>query len=119
MLGVCRSLFPICPAMLPPITISRMMPEARVAPSVAPAEGSRIARELYGLNVAVCALPGEYDDNFHLVTADSHSFVLKVMHPAREESFVDMQCHALTHLVERAPHIALPRVVANREGKQF
>ncbi|MGB9436052.1 MAG: phosphotransferase, partial [Candidatus Acidiferrum sp.] len=96
-----------------------MMPEARVAPPLAAADASRIARDLYGLAAEVRSLPGEYDDNFHLLTSDSRAFVLKIMHPAREESFVDMQCRALTHLAERVPHLALPRVIPTAHGQLF
>jgi 4-aminobutyrate aminotransferase-like enzyme/Ser/Thr protein kinase RdoA (MazF antagonist) len=94
-----------------------MMPEARVAPPLTPADASRIANSQYGLEATARPLPGEYDDNFHLQTSDSRAFVLKVMHPAREESFVDMQSHALSHLAARAPHLALPRVIPNLEGR--
>jgi len=87
------------------------MPEARVAPPLTPAEASRIARDLYGLAATARALPGEYDDNFQLRSSDARSFVLKVMHPVREESFVDLQCRALLHLAASAPHLALPRVI--------
>ena len=88
-----------------------MMPEARVAPPVSIEEAERIARELYLLDSQVKLLPGEYDDNFHLTSRDGREYVLKVMHPVREESFVDMQCRALVHLAERAPHVVLPRVL--------
>lgn len=95
------------------------MPEARVAPPPAPAEAHRIARELYDIEASVRALPGEYDDNFLLETADARAFVLKIMHPEREESFVDMQCHALTCLAQRAPQLILPRVIPTNEGRSF
>ena len=96
-----------------------MMPEARVDPPLAPSDASRIARNLYGLEATSRSLPGEYDDNFHLLASDARSFVLKVMHPSREESFVDMQCCALTHLAGRAPHLALPRVIPTTQGQLF
>ena len=41
------------------------------------------------------------------------------MHPAREASFVDMQCQALRHLAERCPHITLPRVIPAKNGELF
>jgi 4-aminobutyrate aminotransferase-like enzyme/Ser/Thr protein kinase RdoA (MazF antagonist) len=88
-----------------------MMPEARVAAPLTSDVAARIAREVYGLTAAIRVLPGEYDDNFHLQAADSREFVLKMMHPAREDAFVDMQCRAFTHLAGRAPHLALPRVI--------
>jgi 4-aminobutyrate aminotransferase-like enzyme/Ser/Thr protein kinase RdoA (MazF antagonist) len=96
-----------------------MMPEARVAAPVTSAGASRIALDLYGLKATAHPLPGEYDDNFHLRTSDSQGYVLKIMHPAREESFLDMQCRALLHLAERAPHLELPRVVPTRTGELF
>jgi 4-aminobutyrate aminotransferase-like enzyme/Ser/Thr protein kinase RdoA (MazF antagonist) len=96
-----------------------MIPEARVAPPLSLAEASRIARQLYGLNASARALPGEYDDNFHLQIFDSRAFVLKIMHPAREDAFVDMQSRALTHLAVRTPQLALPRVIPAADGRLF
>ena len=96
-----------------------MLLEARVTQPTTEAQAVRLARELYGLETSARALPGEYDDNFHLTSAAGHAFVLKVMHPAREHSFLDLQCRALTHLAQRAPHLPLPRVKANRSGELF
>ncbi len=97
----------------------RMMPEARVAPPLALAEAVRVARERYGLECSARSLPGEYDDNFHLITKDSATYTLKIMHPAREESFVNMQCCALAHLAKQAPQLQLPRVIPVRNGEQY
>ena len=96
-----------------------MLLEARVAQQVAEAEAARLAREVYGLEANARALPGEFDDNFHLTTADGRAFVLKVMHPAREPSFIDLQCKALAHLSERAPQLPLPRVLPNRSREFY
>src|SRR5438552_4894557 len=96
-----------------------MLLEARVTQPTTEAQAVRLARELYGLETSARALPGEYDDNFHLTSAAGQAFVLKVMHPAREHSFIDLQCRALTHLAQRAPHLPLPRVKPNRSGALF
>jgi 4-aminobutyrate aminotransferase-like enzyme/Ser/Thr protein kinase RdoA (MazF antagonist) len=96
-----------------------MLLEARVAHRVTEAEATRLAGEIHGLEASARALPGEYDDNFHLTGADGRAFVLKVMHPAREPSFIDLQCKALVHLAERAPQLPLPRVLPNRRGEFF
>src|SRR6266446_1578316 len=107
-----------------------MLLEERVAQPTTETEASELARELYGLDVTAKSLPGEYDDNFHLTLPRSNprttqeesaaaGFVLKVMHPARERSFIDMQCRALQHLAERAPQLTLPRVILNRKGEAF
>src|SRR5215472_6442547 len=61
-----------------------MLLEARVRDGITEAEATRLAREIYGLDVRARALPGEYDDNFHLTAGEGRAFVLKVMHPARE-----------------------------------
>jgi 4-aminobutyrate aminotransferase-like enzyme/Ser/Thr protein kinase RdoA (MazF antagonist) len=103
-----------------------MLLEERVARATTEAEAVALARELYGLSVAAKALPGEYDDNFHLTTLDkvgedgeAAGFVLKVMHPARERAFIEMQCRALQYLAARAPQLTLPRVHLSRKGEAF
>jgi 4-aminobutyrate aminotransferase-like enzyme/Ser/Thr protein kinase RdoA (MazF antagonist) len=50
---------------------------------------------------------------------EGSSFVLKVMHPAREESLIDLQCRALQHLAQRVPHLNLPRVCLTKNGEAF
>jgi len=96
-----------------------MLLEARVEHPTTEAEAVRIAHELYGLDASARALPGEYDDNFQLTATNGRSYVLKVMHPARERAFIDLQCQALRHLAQRAPQLALPRVIPNRSGQLF
>jgi 4-aminobutyrate aminotransferase-like enzyme/Ser/Thr protein kinase RdoA (MazF antagonist) len=96
-----------------------MIPEARVTQTVTESEAAQLARKIFSLDVSAKSLPGEYDDNFHLTSADRHEFVLKVMHPAREQSFVEMQCQALQHLAKRAPRLSLPRVCTTPSGEAF
>jgi 4-aminobutyrate aminotransferase-like enzyme/Ser/Thr protein kinase RdoA (MazF antagonist) len=96
-----------------------MMPEARIAAPISSAEAAHLAQSLYSLDATAQSLPGEYDDNFHLTASNSHQFVLKLMHPARKESFVDMQCRALAHLANHAPHLHLPRVIPTPAGALF
>src|SRR5882757_11356484 len=96
-----------------------MMPEARVAAPLSADVAARVAAAVYGLTATIRLLPGEYDDNFHLQAADSRAFVLKIMHPAREDAFVDMQCRAFTHLASKAPHLALPRVIPTSRSELY
>src|SRR3984893_13929243 len=93
-----------------------MLLESGVAHPLAAEEAARLARDLYGLDVTAKSLPGEYDDNFHLIGANGAQSVLKVMHPAREPSFIDLQCQALQHLAKCAEALVLPRVVATQSG---
>jgi len=79
-------------------------------------QAAGLARDLFGFEAAARALPGEYDDNFHLIAAGGSQRVLKVMHPARPRSLVELQCAALDHLAARAPHLSLPRVCRTADG---
>src|ERR1035438_4201605 len=114
-----------------------MLLEERVGQVKTEAEAVRFALDLYGLDATAKRLPGEYDDNFHLTTIANATpaasaldgpapelprgcaFVLKVMHPAREQSLIDLQCRALQHLAERAPHLNLPRVYLTKNSEPF
>src|SRR5271168_1185335 len=96
-----------------------MLLESRLPDATTESEAIRLAHDLYGLEVSAESLPGEYDDNFYLTTADRRHFVLKAMHPAREQSFIDMQARALKHLADKLPHRQLPRVVATNAGTLF
>jgi 4-aminobutyrate aminotransferase-like enzyme/Ser/Thr protein kinase RdoA (MazF antagonist) len=96
-----------------------MFLEERTAVAVSAAEAERLAADLYGVTAVATNLPGEYDCNFHLRANDGRAFVLKCMHPAREESFIEMQCAALERLRERASHLPLPRVQLTMQGTQF
>jgi len=96
-----------------------MTPLQRLSPPLTTHDAERLARELYGLDGAARSLPGELDDNFLLTCRDGRAFVLKVLHPAREEALVDLQCRALEHLGRRAPHLTLPRVCPTLAGEAF
>jgi 4-aminobutyrate aminotransferase-like enzyme/Ser/Thr protein kinase RdoA (MazF antagonist) len=93
-----------------------MLLESRVTHTISVEEGARLAHDLYGLDTVAKLLPGEYDDNFHLRDAGGREFVLKVMHPARERSFIDLQCQALRHLEKCPATILLPRVIPAQNG---
>jgi 4-aminobutyrate aminotransferase-like enzyme/Ser/Thr protein kinase RdoA (MazF antagonist) len=99
--------------------ICGMLLEDRPANPTTETGAVRLARELYSLQVFAKPLPGEHDDNFHLQAHDGRGFVLKVMHPAREQSFIDMQTRALQHLAEHLPERHLPRVMPTNAGRFF
>ncbi len=80
-------------------------------------EATQLAAELYGLKATAQKLPGEYDDNFHLLVTDGAEYVLKIMHVGRERALIDLQCEALRHLAERAPTLALQRVCPALNGE--
>ena len=78
-----------------------------------------VARVLYGLEAGARALPGEFDDNFRLAVPDGRFFALKAMHPGRDRGLVELQCAALRHIEDRAPHLPLPRVVPTTAGESL
>jgi 4-aminobutyrate aminotransferase-like enzyme/Ser/Thr protein kinase RdoA (MazF antagonist) len=96
-----------------------MMPDLGRPQPVSPAEAVRVAQEIYGLRVSASPLPGEYDANFRVATEDGRAFVLKLMHPGRERSFIDLQCRALRHLADHAPGLSLPRVETTKQSEAF
>lgn len=96
-----------------------MLLETPPARRISEDEAAALAREIHGIEAAASALPGEYDDNFHLKARDGREFMLKVMHPARERSFVDLQCSALRHLAAEAAHLPLPRVIPTKKNEAF
>ena len=96
-----------------------MFLEQRTAVAISTLHAERLAKELYGIAAQARALPGEYDCNFHLRASDGHEYVLKCMHPARESSFIDMQCAALAHLATNAPRLPLPRVQLTKRGDRY
>src|SRR5215470_976406 len=96
-----------------------MLLETPVTRRTTEEEAAQLARKLYEIEAAAKGLPGEYDENFHLTARDGRQFVLKVMHPARAPSFIDLQCRALQHLERRVPQLSLPRVILSRAGDAF
>ena len=99
--------------------ISGMFLEESTALAITRSDAERLARELYGITASALELPGEYDCNFHLRVSDGREFVLKCMHPARKNSFIDMQCAALAHLATHAAHLQLPRVEPTTQGDAY
>jgi len=86
-------------------------------PSLSVAEGERIARDSYGLAVAVTALPGERDCNFRLRTADGREFVLKILDDASDPGSTDCLVAVLDHLAEQDPDLPVPRLFPTQSGQ--
>jgi len=93
--------------------------EGRLEAAIDEGRASLLARDLFGFGATARALPGEYDDNFHLAAPDGSQRVLKVMHPARERALIDLQCAALKHIAARAPDLSLPRVCRTVDGAKI
>ncbi len=71
---------------------------------------------LYGYHPQIKRLPGEYDTNALITASDGRQSVLKIMHPSRESSFVEMQIAALQHIASTAPQLPIQRVIPQQNG---
>ncbi len=85
-------------------------------PPLRPADGERIAREVYGLAGTIGSLPGERDCNFRLRTADAREFVLKVLDVASDPDSADCLVSVLDHLAEQDSTLPVPRLIPTLTG---
>jgi 4-aminobutyrate aminotransferase-like enzyme/Ser/Thr protein kinase RdoA (MazF antagonist)/murein DD-endopeptidase MepM/ murein hydrolase activator NlpD len=86
------------------------------APVFSLVQGEQVAATAFGVRGTIEALPGEHDQNFLLTSADGERYVLKLSHVAEQRQILDLQNAALAHLADRAPDLALPRVVPSLDG---
>ncbi len=88
-------------------------------PALTPAQAEEIAERRFGRSGFVRPLPSERDQNFMIRFADGKRAVLKVAHAGEERDILELQNLALHRLTERAPGIALPRVLPARDGAEI
>src|SRR5579864_5222693 len=96
-----------------------MLLESTMPHRVTESEAAQLAREIFGLEARARPLPGEYDHNFYISVEDGREFVLKVMHPGRQRTFIELQAQALQLLAVRAPGAAIPHVQRTLQGELF
>ena len=73
----------------------------------------------WGITATFKRLDGEYDLNFLATTEDGTGYVLKVMRADCEETLVDLQIKALSHLEGLAEPVLCPDVIAAKDGQKF
>ncbi|HSD30275.1 MAG TPA: aminotransferase class III-fold pyridoxal phosphate-dependent enzyme [Gemmatimonadales bacterium] len=88
-------------------------------PALAPADAEDIVVRRYGRPGAVRPLPSERDQNFLVRFADGKRAVLKIAHAGEDRDVLELQHAALRRLSERAPGIALPRVLPAADGSEI
>lgn len=79
----------------------------------------QVVQNLYGIDSTIERLDGEYDLNFRVIGQDGTRFILKVMRPDCDPSFIDMQCRALEHIKVHAPEVCTPDVIRTLSGDLF
>jgi len=86
------------------------------APRFSGEDAVRLARDLYGVDVAAEPLPSERDQNFQLRDARGGRFVLKIANREERRDVLEMQ-NSLFEFLERHPlGLEFPRVVSDLRG---
>ena len=79
----------------------------------------RLLADHYGLSdVSQLALGGELDQNVKISTKDDRHFLLKVASGSIDKNNLLWQNELLAHLVDRAPNVFAPRIVAATNGDE-
>ena len=87
------------------------------SPNITTRDASRVAFELYSLQVTARHLPGELDYNFHLRNEAGQEFVLKIAHQEQQKDILDLQNRVLERLAAQDPSLILPRVYQTSSGE--
>jgi len=74
------------------------------------------ARQLYQLEGEITPLAGELDFNFQIKTA-SGSYILKISRPDAQQAYIEFQNALLNHAADSDVELALPRPIADVEGR--
>jgi 4-aminobutyrate aminotransferase-like enzyme/Ser/Thr protein kinase RdoA (MazF antagonist) len=85
-------------------------------PDVPLADVSAVLHQRHNLTGDLKPLYGERDQGFRLDAQDGRRLLVKVMNDAEPEAVIAAQIAALAHLHRHAPEIAVPRVIADRDG---
>ena len=86
-------------------------------PGIPPAAAATLQRE-YGVAGEIRALPGEYDLNLDVETANAR-YVFKAMRAGCEADFIDMQVAAIERARKAGLGASLPEVIRTRSGEAF
>src|SRR5262249_15579573 len=66
-------------------------------------DATGLARDLYGLDVTVSALPSERDQNFLLQDRSGEKYVLKIANALEDRALLEAQQQAMARVAARAP----------------
>ncbi len=88
-------------------------------PGFAASDAEDIAARRFGKRGAVRRLSSERDQNFLVRFADGGRGVLKISHAGEERAILELQHLALRRLAERAPGVALPKVLLAVDGAEL
>ena len=95
------------------------MTDPAARPTFSPEDARRLARQHYGLDVHVRALPSYSDQNFHLRAEEGGEYILKIANAAEDPAALAFQQAALAHLAARRLPFRTPRVIPTRAGARL
>ncbi len=87
-------------------------------PSFSSDEAETLALHYFGVSGHAQALDSERDQNFWVAGSDG-AWVLKIANRNEDVSVLAFQNGVLAHLAEAAPHLAVPRLQAARDGSDI
>jgi Ser/Thr protein kinase RdoA (MazF antagonist) len=82
-------------------------------------EAVNIAQQFFGVAANATPLPSERDQNFLLDGAGGGRYVLKIAKSDEGRGVLDFQNAALKQVAERAPALAVPRLIPTRLGEDL
>lgn len=82
-------------------------------------EAKEIAHRIYGLDGEITRFATEKDDTFRIDLSSGQRYVLKIAHPSERREELDFQVTLLRHLATCAPHLPIPRIFADRDGRHL
>ncbi len=91
----------------------------RNPPELAVDEIRELAVKTYGLTGEIQQLTGERDQNHLITNENGDSFVLKIANSEEELAVIDFQLTALKHIAAQDPSLPVPRVVTDRQGRDY
>lgn len=77
----------------------------------------QVLSDHWGITAALTPLNGEYDQNF--LAQGEHDYVMKIMRPDCQASFIDLQCRALEHIRTQSPDVHVPAVCRSIRGDMY
>jgi len=87
-------------------------------PKIPRAFAAKAAREIFGLDGTLKALPSDRDANYKLASEEG-DFILKFFHPDEDPGVIDFQTEALLHIQKHAPDLPAPHVRRTRRGESM
>jgi 4-aminobutyrate aminotransferase-like enzyme/Ser/Thr protein kinase RdoA (MazF antagonist) len=92
-------------------------PLVQTAPQFTADEAEWVAHTAYGLQGRATPLPSERDQNFLIETPEGKRAVLKFANEQERQAVLDLENQVVAHLAAAQQQVAVPAVLAERDGR--